>query len=104
MTQTCGKAYQSHELENLIFSGAFDCFGNKKKELVEKISNERQVFMQYINKVNQIEEYDLSYLKEKELEVLGYNFKYNLFTNVNILENKYKTCNIRNMKLYNATG
>jgi len=95
------KGISNIELENLIFSGAFDQFNIKKIELVEKINDIQQVFMQFINKAGTKEEYDFNYLKEKEFNVLGYNFKYNLFINASELEKKFKAININKMKYNN---
>ncbi len=69
-------------IENLVFAGVFDDFNMNKRTMIENLSklisfvnlkykNESFHFLEY-------EEYDYQFLHEKEKELLGLNFKYDI--------------------------
>lgn len=71
-------------LENIIYSGALDCFKKTKKAMIENypsiISRNQYAFinqLELLETTYDLEEYPYGYLLEKEKEVLGLNIKYN---------------------------
>lgn len=80
----------SSSLEALIYSGAFDGFGQTKKELLDLKESYSEIFLNHLD--DQIEDHselDVSVLREKEFSYLGFNLKYNPFRSVGNLYAKY---------------
>ncbi len=87
-------------LKSIIYSSACDIFKKSKKSLINAVENVDVVIDNYLSdKINDdTKEFDLDFLKEKEQEVLGFNIKYNLFRDIDLLINKYKTTKLSDMK------
>lgn len=69
-------------IENIIYSGALDCFGLTKKTMIDNygtLSNRKKyAFVKNLTTVvYDNEEFSYGYLLEKELQILGINLKYN---------------------------
>ena len=71
-------------LENIIYSGALDCFNKTKKAMIENypsiLSKNQYAFINQLELLEtsyDVEEYPYGYLLEKEKAVLGLNIKYN---------------------------
>ena len=71
-------------LENIIYSGALDCFNKTKKSMIENypsiLSKNQYAFINQLELLEtsyNVEEYPYGYLLEKEKAVLGLNIKYN---------------------------
>ena len=80
----------SSVMEALIYSGALDCFGLSKRKMIEEKEMISDIISKYlVDKIEENTEYDFNYLKEKELEYLGFNITYNLFNNVEKYYAKY---------------
>lgn len=80
----------SNIFEALIYSGALDCFGFSRKRMVTERDQKNEVFAKYLEgKIDDNSEFDFSVLQQKELEYLGFNYKYNIFVNIESLYYKY---------------
>ena len=79
------------ELSNLIFSCVFDNFKKTKKNLFENKKN----YAYLDDLIDDEEEYDIKYLRQKESDSLGYNLKYDLFNDIPNLYIKYHCKNIK---------
>jgi len=88
---TSKNSLSNDELSNLIFSCAFDNFEKTKKNLFENKKN----YAYLDDLIDDEEEYDIKYLRQKELESLGYNLKYDLFNDIPNLYIKYHCKNIK---------
>lgn len=88
-------------LKALIYSCALDDFNLSKKYLINTILGIGDVINNYLNDKIDIDnsEYDLEELKMKELETIGFNIKYNIFKDIDILKQKYHTTSIDINKL-----
>ncbi len=83
-------------LESLIFAGAFDSFGQTKKDMIEKSDEYSEIFENSIPEEEKIlvkEEYDYEFLRENEMKALGLNIEYDPFKNIEVLKQKYQTLN-----------
>lgn len=71
-------------VENVIYSGALDQFGLTKKAMIENIQTiinktAYGFIPDMLEQVFTTEEYSYGVLQEKELEIFGFNLKYNFF-------------------------
>ncbi len=86
-------------LENLIFSGALNCFKLTKHQMYEERSAStilyEDLIVDIIEKV--YEEYDLEYLAEKEKEALGFNLDVSPLTDIIKYEKEHKLTSIKNL-------
>lgn len=84
----------------LVFSNAFDTFGETKKTLMTKGSSVKGIINKYLeDRLLTTDEYKKSILREKELYYLGINLKYNIYDDILKLNNKYKINNLFNIKV-----
>lgn len=70
---------KSEHIENIIFSGALDCFGETRATLINNIDVVGNKALSLFNdtlqpKFQRVEEYEESHLKMKAIEILGYSF------------------------------
>ncbi len=79
------------EISNLIFSGCFDEFGKTKKNLFEN----KKGYAYLDDLIDDKSEFEIEYLRENEVKALGFNIKYDIFNDLDILYKKYKCLNIR---------
>ena len=79
------------EISNLIFSGCFDKFNKTKKNLYEN----KKSYAYLDDIIEDEKEFDIAYLRQRELETLGYNLKYDLFNDISNLYIKYHCKNIK---------
>jgi DNA polymerase-3 subunit alpha len=87
-------------IEALVYAGALDIFGDTKKSMLDNISNQDELFLEYLDGVVKTkEEFDYSYLKEKELEYLGMNIEYSIYNNIEQKLIKYKAIKLKDAKL-----
>lgn len=95
-------------LENIIYSGALDCFGLTKKAMVntyKSILSKTQY--SFINQLELLttdyedDEFAYGYLLEKEKEILGLNIKYNFMFQYQHL---YRNPNLHKIKEAKTTG
>jgi DNA polymerase-3 subunit alpha len=101
-------------LENIIYSGALDCFKKTKKSMIENypsiLSRNQYAFinqLELLETAYDVEEYPYGYLLEKEKEVLGLNIKYNfMFQYQNLYHNKelQKVIDIKNSSYAKVLG
>jgi len=67
-------------LEDLIFASSFDFTGYNKKTMIESLDGLFEFNPNLIKglnyKIKKVDEFDFNYLKNKEFELLGFNFKY----------------------------
>ena len=85
-------------LENLIFSGALNCFKLTKHQMYEERSLQlfyKDLIVDIIEKV--YEEYDLEYLAEKEKEALGFNLDVSPLTDIIKYEKEHRITSIKNL-------
>ena len=86
-------------LENLIFSGALNCFKLTKHQMYEERSAStilyEDLIVDIIEKV--YEEYDLEYLAEKEKEALGFNLDVSPLTDIIKYEKEHTLTSIKNL-------
>lgn len=97
------KFLSSSVVEALIYSGALDIFGKTKKSMIDNSTGQDAFFMSFIDdkdkKVeDKEEEFDISYLREKEKKYLGLNLEYNVFQNMNLYYNKFKAIPLSRLK------
>ncbi len=79
-----------NNLNYLIFSNAFDEFKLTKKSMIQK-SETNNAFAKYVtDSISDNDDYEFDYLKQKELEVLGFNLNYDIFKENEFILNKYK--------------
>ena len=87
----------SSNLEGLIFSGALDCFGLTKKQMMDTKEIYSDIFAKHlIDKIDDETEYDYQYLQEKEFDYLGFNIEYNVFNKIEEKHFQTKTSFINN--------
>ena len=101
-------------LENIIYSGALDCFKKTKKSMIENyqsiLSKNQYAFinqLELLETAYDVEEYPYGYLLEKEKEVLGLNIKYNfMFQYQNLYLNKelQKIIDVKNSSYAKVLG
>lgn len=78
-------------LEALIYSGAMDCFGMTKKEMIEAKDSLNEIFARHLEgKIEDHSEFEFDFLQQKELFYLGFNLTYDIFLNVEELQRKYQ--------------
>ena len=81
----------SANIEALVYAGALDIFGQTKKSMVEISSQEDEIFLKHMdNVIENVKDYNYSYLKAMELKYLGMNIEYSPFKNYDFLLKKYK--------------
>ncbi len=67
-------------LEALIYSGALDCFGQTKKQMISAKESYSEIFNRHLDDViEDTSEYDFHFLRQKEIEYLGFAITYDLF-------------------------
>ncbi len=81
----------SEEISSLIFSCSFDKFNKTKKNLFDN----KKSYAYLDDIIDDVEEFDIDFLRQKELEALGYNIKYDLFNDILALYSKYHVKNIK---------
>ena len=91
-------------LENIIYSGALDCFGLTKKAMVESIGSiinkSKYAFISGLLETEYTtEEYPYGYLLEKEKSVLGINIVYNFLHQYESLYETKKLLKINQAKV-----
>ena len=79
-------------LEALIYSGAFDSFGQTKKSMLSQSDPLKEIFSSELVGVKNVDgEFSLEELRLAERKYLGFNIMYDLFKNMDVLQKKYKT-------------
>ncbi len=67
-------------LEALIYSGALDCFGQTKKQMISAKESYSEIFNRHLDDViEDTSEFDFHFLRQKEIEYLGFAITYDLF-------------------------
>lgn len=90
-------------IENIIYSGALDCFGLTKKAMIENITliinrNQYTFIPDLISTNYTTEEFNYGTLLEEEKRVLGINLQYNFFYQYRHLYRNSKLSKIDNIK------
>lgn len=89
-------------IEALIYAGAFDRFQKTKKSLIESKENYNEIFSRHLDdQIEDVSEYDFSFLQQKEYEYLGFNITYNVFIDI---EQKMKRNRCVPLRLAKARG
>ena len=87
-------------IEAFVYSGALDIFADTKKSMIDNLTNQDELFLEYLDGVvKSKEEFDYSYLKDKELEYLGMNIEYSIYNNIDQKLIKYKAIKLKDAKL-----
>ncbi len=90
---------QESSLEALIYSGAFDEFGQTKKSMLDDISGSSIIVDNFLeDRILSLDEIDDITLGEMEKKYLGFNLKYNIFNNIDYLIRKNKASYLNNLK------
>ena len=91
---------QSSSLEALIYSGAFDEFGQTKKSMLDDISRESIAVDSLLeDRILSLDEIDDITLSEKEKKYLGFNLKYSIFDNIDYLIRKNNASYLSDLKI-----
>lgn len=78
-------------LEAFIYAGALDGFGMSKKQMIESKEIYNEIIAKHLeDRIEDTSEYEFSYLRQKELEYLGFNLTYDLFINLTHYHQKYQ--------------
>ncbi len=90
-------------IENVIYSGALDEFGLTKKAMIESYQNiiaqSLYSFVKGVLSINYVDdEYNYGILKDKEIETIGLNIKYNFFKQCANLYIKYNMIKLAEIK------
>lgn len=90
-------------MENIIYSGALDCFGLTKKAMIENLQaiidkSSYGFIKDIITTTYTAEEYSYGILQEKEQEIFGFNLRYNFFRQFAHLYTTYQLIKIRDIK------
>ncbi len=90
-------------MENIIYSGALDCFGLTKKAMIENLQaiidkSSYGFIKDIITTTYTTEEYSYGILQEKEQEIFGFNLRYNFFRQFAHLYTTYQLIKIRDIK------
>ncbi len=89
--------------ENIIYSGALDCFGLTKKAMIDNVQSiiDKTAYgfiEDIISTTYTTDEYSYGLLQEKEKEVLGINLRYNFFRQFSHLYNTYHLLRINKLE------
>lgn len=84
--------FNEKQLITLIFSNALDDFGLNKQTMIENLDHESSGFESYFldYKLQIKEEYEFSFLEEKEREAIGLNLKYNIKNTLSRINSKIR--------------
>lgn len=86
-------------VEALIYAGALDIFGQKKKTMIENRSETASIFLKHLTGIIEDRtEFDESFLREQEKKYLGMNIEYDIYKDYDLLVKKYN-CSILEEKL-----
>ena len=87
-------------IEALIYAGALDIFADTKKQMINNMNSQDELFFEFLDGVvKSKDEFDYDYLKEKEYQYLGLNIEYSIYKNIELKLKKYKANYIKNYKL-----
>ena len=81
-------------VEDLIYASCFDDLETNKKALIQFANNVTFKYSSEDELVYTTDEYELNYLREKELESLGINIKYNPFSKYRELKKEYRASDV----------
>ena len=92
-------------VESMIYSGALDEFNIPRKQMVLEYDNSLELSNygdilkgQLSERTFDDEEYSFEEISKLEREVLGFNFKYDIFSRYSHLKDKYKTVDLAELK------
>lgn len=92
-------------VESMIYSGALDEFNIPRKQMVLEYDNSLELSNygdilkgQLSERTFGDEEYSFEEISKLEREVLGFNFKYDIFSRYSHLKDKYKTVDLAELK------
>ena len=93
------------EIEKLIYSSCLDHFSLTKKAMIESyptlLSREKYIHIKSLKPVEYpTEEYSYDHLLDKEKSVLGFNIKYNFFSQYEYMYSKYNLKKIKDLTYY----
>lgn len=91
-------------LEALIYSSAFDEFNQTKKSMLDDISGNSLLIDNFLeDRILSLDEVDDFTLRLKEKEYLGFNIKYDIYTNIKSLMKMHMATSISNLILNKET-
>ncbi len=91
-------------LEALIYSSAFDEFGQTKKSMLDDVGGNSILIDNFLeDRILSLDEIDEYTLRTKEKEYLGFNLKYNIYNDINAKIKKRNALYISNLE-YNKTS
>lgn len=97
--------FNKRVVESMIHAGALDEFKIPRKQMVLEYDNSLELSNygeilkdQLSERVFSDEEYSFEEISKLEREVLGFNFKYDIFSRYNYLKEKYKTIDLDSLK------
>ena len=92
-----GSEVNSRMLENLINASFFDSFNFSHAYLMQNIGSNYEQYISSDEALNDVEEFDFNTLKENEFNALGFNLKYNIFSNYEYFAKMYKASSVNTL-------
>ena len=90
---------QESTLKALIYCGAFDEFGQTKKSLIDDMSQNSLYIDSFLeDRILSLDELDFSELQQREYEYLGFNLKYDIYSNIDKYKTQFKATSILDLK------